>query len=105
MREILFRGKNIDSNEWVYGGIHITDTKWCIVGFDVDLYNVHKETIGQYTGLKDKKGVKIFEGDTTNLGNIVFGYGCFGIKNGVKFTHFDYLNLREIEIIGNIHDK
>ena len=118
MREIEFRGKsiikigNIKIGEWVYGGISINyDRVW----IDTPYYGqvaVNPETIGQYTGLKDKNGKKIFEGDIFSLGDKKILYIVEWIDNGFEGRQsgnsstvgLTYWN-RDIEVIGNIYDN
>ena len=129
MREILFRGKS-ELLGWVYGW-YCPEVKWGEHHFPVGITQKTKEgwlddavvipeTIGQFTGLTDKNGKKIFEGDIIkipddyeefgiNAGEIYevyFAFGGFRLKPKYSQAKGFWLEDDEtVEIIGNIHDN
>lgn len=131
MREILFRGKKTGTDEWVEGSLHIEygeTTKdgnrsidYRILGMRGECDYVDPATVGQYTGLTDKNGKKIFEGDlvSTDIARpyfiVEFRDGCFMCNcNDGGEDYYDIMlpilqepqTIYEYgEVIGNIHDN
>lgn len=133
MREILFRGKRVENGEWAYGGYYgickITNKDGGVKyehlmrqSNDEPLYRVDPETVGQFTGLYDNKGTRIFEGDivkyqpedaTVPMYSRVeyfadkYNYPAFDLAehdyeaNGLQCAHEE----GGCEVIGNIHDN
>ncbi len=126
MREILFRGKRLNNGEWFFGSylfLHISPVDWTgakrgkpedvhYIVNDQDInYAVYPSTIGQYTGLKDKNGKRIFEGDILCFDETVFvcywdgGNIEFGLRNNEESIGMAYVAVYDAEIIGNVHDN
>ena len=79
MREILFRGKRIETGEFAYGFLVKMFGAYHIIDKDDEntAYEVIPETVGQYTGLKDKNGNRIWEGDILHIAKIADGLGGY----------------------------
>ena len=141
MRKILFRGKRIDKGEWVYGYLAVYTDGSCYITTKIERnitryvkgkpfyiiscmeYEVDPRTVGQYTGLMDRNGVEIFEGDicraavykdpitlrkSTMINSlVVFRNGEFTLDGHKRLPGgFRTLpTLHGCEVIGNIHDN
>ncbi|GHT87205.1 phage protein [Spirochaetia bacterium] len=123
MRDILFRGNRKDTGEWAYGDL--SHLSYGVITINDAI--VHAETVGQYTGLRDKNGVKIFEGDVVKADKqfmekfcphefylIDYLRGSYRMyfyplspnkADNEKFNTPLFNSNGYIEVIGNIHDN
>ena len=131
MREILFRGKRLHDNKWIYGNFvsdcegnpHIIEPRFfCEDGHHLQYEDntdtpvfIIPETVGQFTGLTDKNGVKIFEGDIVKcvsdgeraVISWLKYFACFGLSFDGWCCGFDDYDFspNDFKVIGNIHDN
>ena len=120
MREIKFRGKTEEMNSWwTYGNLVICDNGDYQIGNCPrygDIYyrnKVFKETVGQYTGLHDKNGKEIYEGDivksffvdTDEAGNEIYKYYIIEVKYDEVLCSYKIDKFMNLEVIGNIYEN
>lgn len=121
MREIKFRGKRLDNGEWLYGSLVILNGRYFIFD-DANRHEVDPTTVGEFTGLKDKNGKEIYEGDVIrsplsedktrphrifyHTGNAVF-MGALVDRKELCYLRLDQDWIYKFgkEVIGNIHDN
>ena len=116
MREILFRGKQVGNDKWVEGGYYENNTGKYIISPALVAHLVIPETVGQFTGLTDCNGVKIFEGDIISYNDWygewsgVVKYDSDDAKFIVRLTDNDIADFGDLccgdcKVYGNVHDN
>ena len=119
MREILFRGKRVDNGQWIYGDLLTSNGTCCEISdwneVDYFIHDIDPETVGQFTGMTDKNGTRIIEGDIImemykgheRTYSVFWHNDWFAFRaNSIDCSYaLDDIISYHVRVIGNIHDN